>query len=63
MTPITEDEYWRALAEQASKETNDEKLLILVRRLCDAFDQSQQAATDMQRKRAVNDLSDENKFL
>ena len=39
MAPIPDDERWRALAAQASKEMSDEKLLILVQQLCDAFDE------------------------
>ena len=32
---------WQALAEQASKETDAEKMLMLVSQLCDALDERQ----------------------
>jgi hypothetical protein len=39
MTPRPEDEHWRAIAVQASKEMDDAKLLLLVDQLCNAFDE------------------------
>jgi hypothetical protein len=39
MAPTPEDERWRSLAAQASKEMDDEKLMVLVEQLCSAFDE------------------------
>jgi len=41
MAPTPENQDWRTIAARASKEMDDEKLLILVQQLCDAFDASQ----------------------
>jgi hypothetical protein len=39
MAPRPEDEHWRAIAAQASKEMDDDKLMVLVEQLCNAFDE------------------------
>jgi hypothetical protein len=38
MAPTPENQGWRSLAALASNEMDEEKLLILVRELCNAFD-------------------------
>jgi hypothetical protein len=38
MAPHPTDHDWRCIAEQASKETDPEKLVLLVKRLCNALD-------------------------
>jgi hypothetical protein len=40
---------WQIIAEQASKEMNPEKLLILVERLCKAFDEKHARRVDLAR--------------
>jgi hypothetical protein len=39
MAPTPESQDWRTIAKQASKEMDDEKLMILVEQLCSAFDE------------------------
>jgi hypothetical protein len=39
MAPNPKDQKWYSLAEQASKEMNQTKLMILVAQLCDALDE------------------------
>jgi hypothetical protein len=39
MAQIPENQDWRSLAAQASKEMDEEKLLLLVDQLCSAFDE------------------------
>jgi hypothetical protein len=41
-------ESWRVIAEQASKEMDPEKLLILADRLCEAFDEEQTRVANLQ---------------
>jgi len=38
MAPHPTDQDWRCIAEQASKETDPDKLVILVKKLCNALD-------------------------
>ena len=49
MVPNPEEEHWRSIAEQASKETDQEKLLFLVRQLCSAFDDRRNVPESTQR--------------
>jgi hypothetical protein len=39
MAPIPEDRDWRSIAAQASKEMDEDRLLVLVNQLCSAFDE------------------------
>jgi hypothetical protein len=39
MAPTPEHQDWRSIAAQASKEMNEDKLLLLVEQLCNAFDE------------------------
>ena len=41
---LTPRQDWRAIAEEASKEMDPEKLLVLVKQLCSAFDDGKKPA-------------------
>jgi len=51
---LTPDEDWRAIAEQASKEKDPEKLLMLVKQLCSAFDDGKRPALPPERDEGMN---------
>jgi hypothetical protein len=54
MATRSEKKDWQSIAEEASKETNPEKLLTLVRQLCSALDDSKKEPAPLtgQRKHA-----------
>lgn len=55
MAPTPKNQDWRTIATRASEEMDDEKLLILVQQLCDAFDASRN-------ERSAHPLEDANQL-
>jgi len=54
ITILTPREDWRAIAEEASKEKDPEKLLMLVKQLCSAFDDGKRPASPPERDEGMN---------